>query len=60
MVNDDINTAMYKTGGWFNIKMPSYQYRKSYCGDKTILRPSYIQNGLSYAGKITTLFESGP
>ena len=24
-------------GGWFNIKMPSYQYRKSHCGDKTIL-----------------------
>ena len=28
-------------------KMPSYQYRKSYCGDKTILRPSYLHNGIS-------------
>ena len=27
-------------GPWFNIKMTSYQYRKSHCGDKTILRPS--------------------
>ena len=23
-------------GGWFNIKMSSYHYRKSHCGDKTI------------------------
>ena len=22
----------------FNIKMPSYQYRKSHCGDKTVVR----------------------
>ena len=33
-------------GGGFNIN----QYKKSYCGDKTILRPSYlhIHNGISY------------
>ena len=24
------------TGGWINIKMSSYQYRKSHCGDKKI------------------------
>ena len=36
---------------WFNIKMLSYQYRKSHCGDKTILRPSYIHHGTSYTGK---------
>ena len=34
-------------GGWFNIKMTSYQYRKSHCGDKKILRPSYLHNGIS-------------
>ena len=45
-----------KTGPWFNIKMTSYQYRKSHCGDKTILRPSYLHNGISYAGKITSLY----
>ena len=39
-----------KRGGWFNIKMTSYQYRKSHCGDKTILRPSYLHNGISYTG----------
>ena len=40
----------------FNIKMPSYQYRKSHCGDKTILRPSYLHNGISYTGKTTYLY----
>ena len=43
-------------GGWFNIKMPSYQYRKSHCGDKTILRPSYLHNGISNTGKISSLY----
>ena len=37
-------------------KMPSYQYRKSHCGDKTILRPSYLHNGISYTGKTTSLY----
>ena len=36
--------------------MTSYQYRKSHCGDKTILRPSYLHNGISYTGKITSLY----
>ena len=41
-----------KSGGWFNIKM-SYQYRKSHYRNKTILRPSYLQNGISYTCKTT-------
>ena len=41
---------------WFNIKMLSYQYRKSHRGDKTILRPSYLHNGISYTGKMTSLY----
>ena len=32
--------------------MTSFQYRKSHCGDKTNLRPSYLHNGISYTGKI--------
>ena len=40
----------------FNIKISSYQYRKSHCGDKTILRPSYLHNGISYTGKTTSLY----
>ena len=46
-------------GGWINTKMPSYQYRKSHCGDKTILRPSYLHNGISYTGKTTSLYWIG-
>ena len=37
--------------------MSSYQYRKSHCGDKTILWPSYLHNGTSYyTGKMTSLY----
>ena len=43
-------------GARFNIKMTSYQYRKSHCGDKMILRPSYLQYGISYTGKMTSLY----
>ena len=39
--------------GGFNIKISSYQYRKSHCEDKTILRSSYLHNGISYTGKMT-------
>ena len=45
-----------EAGGWFNIKTPSYQYRKSHCGDKTILRPSYLHNGISFTGKMASLY----
>ena len=41
---------------WFNVKMPSYHYRKSHCGDKTILRPSYLYNGISHTGKVASLY----
>ena len=30
-------------GPRFNIKMSSYQHRKSHCGDKTVVRSSYIE-----------------
>ena len=43
-------------GPWFNMKKLSYQYRKSHCGDKTILRPSYLHNAISYIGKMTFLY----
>ena len=35
-------------GPWFNIKMSSYQYGKSHCGDKMVIRSSYLHNGISY------------
>ena len=34
-------------------RMSSYQYRKSHCGDKTVVRSSYLHNGISYGGKIS-------
>ena len=51
--DDVIQTSIWvlKSGSWFNIKMSSYQYRKSHCGDKTAVRSSYLHNGISYTGK---------
>ena len=46
-------------GSRFNINMTSYQYRKSHCGNKTMLRPSYLHNGISYTGKMTSLYWIG-
>ena len=43
-------------GPWFNIKMSSYQYREYHCGDKTVVRPSYLHNGISCTGKTTSLY----
>ena len=43
-------------GPRFNIKMTSYQYRKFHCGDKTVVRSSYLHNGISYTGKMTSLY----
>ena len=50
----------FRSGPRINIKMTLYQYRKSHCGDKTISRPSYLHNGISYTGKRTHYIESGP
>ena len=47
---------VWEAGGWFNIKTTSYQYRKSHSGDKTILRPSYLHNGISYTGKMASWY----
>ena len=43
-------------GPWFNIQMSSYKYRKSHCGEKTVLRSSYLHNGISYSGKMSSLY----
>ena len=47
-------------GPWFNIKMSSYQYRKSHCGDKMVVRSSYLHNGISYTGKMASLYWFSP
>ena len=46
-------------GPRFNIKMSSYQYRKSHCGDKTVVRSSYLHDGISYTSKMTSLYWIG-
>ena len=48
------------TGPWFNIKMSSCQYRKSHCWDKTVIRSSYLHNGISYTGKMISFYWIGP
>ena len=35
--------------------MSSYRYRKSHSGDKTVVRSSYLHNGISYNGKMSFL-----
>ena len=45
---------------WFNIKMLPYQYRKSHCGDKTILWSSYLHSGISYIGNRLLYIELEP
>ena len=46
-------------GSRFNIKVTSYQYRKSHSGDRTVLRQSYLHNGISCSGKMTSLYWIG-
>ena len=41
------------------IKISSYQYRKSHCGDKTVVRSSYLHNGISFTGKMSSLYWIG-
>ena len=45
---------------WFNIKMTSYQNRRSHCGDKMVARLSYLHNGISYNGKMSSLYWTSP
>ena len=44
------------SGPRFNIKISSNRYRKSHFGDKTVVRSSYLHNGISYTGKMTSLY----
>ena len=46
----------WSSGPLFNIKMSSYQRRKFHCGDKMVVRSSYLHNGISCTGKIISLY----
>ena len=60
---DGVNIIPCKQGPdcWLNIRMLSYQCRKSYFGDlyKEILWLSYIHNGNSYTDKTASLYWIG-
>ena len=43
-------------GPGFNMKMSSYQYGKSHCWDKMVIRSYYLHNGISYTGKMSSLY----
>ena len=58
-LDDNIESAPWDPGPWFNIKISSYQYRKSHCGDKTVVRSPYLHNGISYTGKMSSLYWIG-
>ena len=49
-------------GGWFNIKMLCYQYRKSHCGDKTIVLSPQIRALviMSLESKVNKIFRKLP
>ena len=43
-------------GPWFDIETSSCQYRKSHCGDKTVVRSSYLHDGISYIAKMVWFY----
>ena len=49
-----------RPGPWFSIKMSSYQYRKSHCGDETVVRSSHLHDEISYSVKMPSLYWIGP
>ena len=47
----------YRSAGpQFNIKISSYQYRKSHFGDKMVVRSFYLHNRISCTGKMTSSY----
>ena len=44
-----------------NTKAPIqyYQYRQSHCGDKAVVRLSYLHSGISYSGEMSSLYWIG-
>ena len=51
---------VYQPEPWFNIKMTSYQYSKSHCGEKTVVIYSYLHNGISYTVKKSSVYWTSP
>ena len=56
----DTHINLGTAGRRLNIKKSSYQYKDSRYKDKTVVRPSYLYNGNSYAVKTILLYWDGP
>ena len=48
--------GIYCIGPQFKMKKQSYQYRKFHCGDKIVIRLSYLYHGICYTCK-TSLYQ---
>ena len=48
-----------RSAALIQLKMTSYQCRKSHCGDKTIWWTSHLHSGISYTVKMTSLYWDG-
>ena len=47
------HSCLHKTWVLIQYKDDIFQHRESHYGDKTIFRPSYLHNEISYTGKMT-------
>ena len=59
-IAQDKSCSMIIALGRLNIKIPSYEYRKSHYTDKTVSRPSYLNNGNPILGKTVFILRQGP
>ena len=49
-----------RPGGWYNTKISSYQYKKDYCENKTILPHSYFHGRIYSTDKKASLYWISP
>ena len=59
-MTSQLKEPINQPGLQFNIKISSYQYRKSHFGDETVGRSYYLYNGISYTGKMASLYWISP
>ena len=59
MLNHAMSLAQSEPEPRFKINISSYQHKKSHCGDKSVVRSSYLHNGISYTGKMSSLYWIG-
>ena len=53
----EVLKILIRTGNFFSLALnTAYQYKKSHYGDKIVIRSSYFHNGISYTGKISSLY----